>query len=237
MAGRVQGCAAGRLAVALGLLAAVGGPGGASGSWHPCQDSDWQIAGEDAGERALVCRGVAAAAETLAGCGVPVQGAGRVRLVDVLPVFCDSAAYGVYDLAAGEIRLGRPALCVEAGPADGLFRLLPEDDAFVALAAHEAAHALLSAGGLRGERRLEHEYIAGVVQYAALSSAARAAALGGLRVQAPDSEAEFNIALLAFAPAHYAARAWLHFNAHPDGCALLSAMAAGEVRLPDFPDL
>ena len=236
------------VAAALLLLAMAGGafaePGketGTEAAWHPC-DGDgngggWQVAGADAAERALVCRGVAAAAEVLGGCGVAVEAASRVRLVDALPVFCDSAAYGVFDGAAGEIRLDRPALCVESAPADGFFRLLPLADAFVALAAHETAHALLFAGGLGGERQLEHEYIAGVVQFAAVPEAARAPLLAALATRPPETLAEFNVVLLGFAPDRYAAKAWLHFEAQADGCAFLRALATGAARLPDLPEL
>lgn len=222
-------------AAALGLVAAAAALPARAGGWVACPEGGWQTTMADAAEHALVCRGVAAGADALAACGIPVAGAGRVRLLDALPVFCDSAAHGVFDAASGEIRLGRPALCAEAAPAGSLFALLPRDEAYVALAAHEAAHALIFAGGLGAERRLEHEYIAGVVQHAVLAPEWRAALVAGLGAARPVSDAEFNPYLLAFAPGLYAAKAWLDFEARPDGCAHLQALATGAARLPDLP--
>jgi hypothetical protein len=166
-----------------------------------------------------------------------VKQAGRVRLVEELPAFCDSAAYGVFDATLAEIRLGRPALCVLGAPTGSMFLSLPLEAAFVSLAAHEAAHALLFAAGLGAERRMEHEYIAGVVQHAVLSPEHRAAALTGIGALPPASEAEFNPFLLSLAPASFAAKAWLHFEAQPDGCGFVRALASGEMRLPELPDL
>jgi len=223
-------------AVVLAGLAALPASAGEE-VWRPCPGGGWWTAGADPTEHGLVCKGVAAAFELLSGCGVEVTEAGRVRLVDALPVFCDSAAYGMFDAGAGEIRLGRPALCRDTAPAGSIFQSLPTEAAFTALAAHEAAHALLFAVGLGAERRLEHEYIAGVVQHAALGPAHRAAALEATGVIAPASEAEFNPFLLSMAPASYAAKAWLDFDARPDGCALLRAFATGAARLPELPDL
>lgn len=54
--------------------------GGAGEPWQPCPDSDWKTTGADAEEHAQVCRGVQAATETLAGCGIEVIRSGRVRL-------------------------------------------------------------------------------------------------------------------------------------------------------------
>lgn len=223
-----------RAALAGGLLALAGT---AAGAWEPCAGADWAVTGADAEERALVCAGVVAAAGLLGACGVEVKQAGRVRLVDVLPVFCDSAAYGVFDAAAGEIRLGRPALCAAEAPTGSLFRSLPLETAYTALAAHEAAHALLFAAGLGGERQLEHEYIAGVVQHGVLSGADRAAALAAVGAVRPLSEAEFNPFLLGLAPALFAAKAWLDFEAREDGCGFLRALAGGVLRLPELPEL
>ena len=223
---------AGSLAILLAAGAAFAGE-----DWTPCPDNDWEIAGADAAERALVCRGVGAAVEVLTGCGLEVKEAGRVRLVEALPVFCDEAAYGVFDAETREIRLGRPALCVEEAPTGSLFLSLPLEVAFEALAAHEATHALLYAAGLAGARRMEHEYIAGVVQHAVLSPEHLAAALAGVGALPPASEAEFNPFFLSFAPAAFAAKAWLDFEARPDGCGFLRDLATGAARLPDLPEL
>lgn len=224
-----------RAGALVALLAA--GPAVAGDVWEPCPDNDWEIAAADAAERALVCRGVAAAVGVLTGCGLEIKEAGRVRMVEALPQFCDSAAYGVFDAATREIRLGRPALCVEGAPTGSLFLSLPLEVAFEALAAHEATHALLFAAGLSGARRMEHEYIAGVVQHAVLSDAHLAAALAGVGALPPASEAEFNPFLLSFSPAAFAAKAWLDFAARPDGCGFLHALATGAARLPDLPEL
>ena len=216
---------------ALAVLLAAG-PAVAGEEWEPCPDNDWEIAAADAAERVLVCRGVGAAVAVLTGCGLEVKEAGRVRMVDVLPQFCDSAAYGVFDAETREIRLGRPALCVEEAPTGSLFLSLPLEVAFEALAAHEATHALLYAAGLEGARRMEHEYIAGVVQHAVLPPEHLAAALAGVGARPPASEAEFNPFLLSFSPAVFAAKAWLDFAARPDGCGFLRGLATGAAAGP-----
>lgn len=229
--------AGGRGPVLALVLSCMAGAAGAADEWTACPENGWYATGGDAEERLLVCRGVAAAAGVLAGCGLDVKQAGRVRLVDELPVFCDSAAYGLFDAQAAEIRLGRPGLCVATAPTGSAFLSLPVEAAFMALASHEAAHALIFALGLGAERRLEHEYIAGVVQHSVLDPEQRDLALDAVGALPPDSEAEFNAFLLFMAPERYSAKAWLHFESRSDGCVFLRGLVSGAVRLPDLPNL
>lgn len=220
--------------LALGIAATATADGD---HWEPCPGGDWKVTGADAGEQALVCNGLAAAAGVFARCEVSHAGFGRVRLLETLPVFCDTSAYGLFDAKEGEIRLGRPALCAAEAVTGSLFLSLPMDEAFFALVAHEAAHAFLFSIGLGPERRLEHEYVAGVVQHAVLTPGSRAAALAGADARAPESLSEFNAVILGLAPHLYAAKAWLHFAAQPDGCTVFRALATGAARLPELPDL
>jgi hypothetical protein len=223
-----------RAALLAGALAIAGGAAGAPEDWRLCPGDDWQLTGASDEEFALICKGVAAATSTLAACDVPTETVTRIRVVDELPLYCGVAVRGLFDPESDEIRLGNPAICLADAPEGSLFDRIAPSLAFVAIAAHEAAHAMLYAGGLGFERQLEHEYIAGVVQMSALPEAARAAFLEPLNIGANVPISHLNPIMYGMDPDRFIGLAWRHFEAEPDGCAVLRAMAEGTLRLEAF---
>ena len=224
------------------LMGGTGGPTLAEETWQLCHGVGWEVTGADPEVRAAVCAGVERAASVLQGCSIPVAPtvAIRVRVLDVLPVSCGRPVYGLFDAEAGEIQLGDPRLCVEIAPPGTMFDLLPLDIAEMALAAHEATHALLYAGGLGAEHRLEHEFIAAVVQFAVLPEADRDALVRQWPYALASSDrplAGLNEVLLAMKPARFQAGAWQVHAAQPDGCALLRDLVSGAQRLPAMPEI
>jgi len=199
-----------------------------------CPLNGWEIRGGLDDERQIACDGIDRALHILQECGLPSRTALRVRLMDVQPSHCGVKVHGLFDASDGEISLGRPTVCAEQAPEGSLYRLIPAPLAFLSVAGHEAAHALLFAGGLGTGRLQEHEYIAGVVQFALIPDDTRAALLAQLDLPASVGIWQFNALAYALDPLRYAALAWQHFSAEPDGCALLRAMAEGTLRLPDF---
>ena len=222
-----------RLGLAI-LLAAALPTGTMADDWHRCPGNGWQVTGASPEEHALVCQGVAGAAATLAACGVRIGAVPRIRVIQELPRFCGGQVMGLYDPAVDEIVLGDPAICATAPPAGSLYDRISPSDAFVAIAAHEAAHAMLYAAGLKIERFLEHEYIAAIVQMSALPEASRARLLEPLRIGNDVRIGQFNPFIYAFAPDYFVALAWTHFQREPDGCAFLRAMVEGTIRLEDY---
>jgi len=213
-----------------GLLA---GPAAAE-AWQHCPGNGWQVTGADAQEHVLVCEGVARAAAVLASCGVDHVAATRIRVVDTLPLSCGARVLGLFDAAANEITLGNPVICLAEASEGSLFQLIEAPLAFVAIAAHEATHALLHAGGLGSDRHLEHEYIAAVVQMQLLPEAARDVLLAPLRIGTHVGLWQLNLLIHALRPDLFAGLAWRHFESEEDGCAFLRALAEGTRRLPDW---
>lgn len=199
-----------------------------------CPGNDWEIIGADEQEHALICAGVAGAAAFLSSCGVASTAATRVRVVDTLPVSCGFKAWGHFDATSDEILLGRPAACIAYAPEGSFFARLPVQDAYMSIAAHEATHALLYAQGLGTDRRLEHEYIATVVQMQVLPEALREAVLAPLGIADTVEIWELNLLLLGLNPLLFAGRSWRHFENETDNCALIRALATGALRLPDY---
>ncbi len=221
------------LAAAL-ALALIAWPAGAAEDWHRCTGSGWEVTGAEAGDRDLVCEGVAAAEAILSTCGVRTAAATRIRVVDELPLSCGVKVWGLFDAGRDEILLGSPALCRAEAPEGSIFERLAPALAFTGIVAHEATHAMLFAGGLGEDRHLEHEYIAAVVQMSVLPEDARADMLAPLGLDKPVAIWEVNPLIHALHPELFAGLAWMHFSGEPDSCALLRAMAEGTLRLPDF---
>lgn len=215
------------------LGALLAGPAAAD-VWQRCPGNRWEVTGAEPQDHALVCDGVAGAAAVLAACGVDAVAATRIRVVDVLPLSCGAPVWGLFDAAADEITLGNPGICVAEAPEGSLFHLIEAPLAFVAIAAHEATHALLHAGGLGANRHLEHEYIAAVVQMQVLPEAARVAVLAPLRIGSHVGLWQLNPLIHALRPDLFAGLAWRHFEGEADGCAFLRALAEGLQRLPDY---
>jgi hypothetical protein len=203
-------------------------------TWQRCPGNGWQVTGADAVDQALICNGVASASDFLASCGILGTTPPRIRVLDSLPHSCGVDAWGVYDASSNEITLGNPAICVTSAPERSLFRLIAPSLAYISVAAHEATHAILFSRGLGEDRHLEHEYIASVVSMQVLPDIAREAVLEPLDLGARVELWEINPVLLALDPALFAGRAWRHFEAEPDNCTFLRALADGLLRLPDF---
>jgi hypothetical protein len=223
-----------RAAVMTLALIAIAGASTGTEAWHSCPGNGWEVTGTDDHERALVCEGVAGATAFLSSCGVVGTAATRVRVVDALPLSCGVKVWGLFDAASDEIVLGNPAICLADAPDESLFRLISAPLAFVSIAAHEATHAMLHARGLGAERRLEHEYIAAVVQMRVLPEAAREAVLAPLKLGATVDLWELNPLILALRPELFAGLAWQHFENANNNCAFIRALAEGTLRLPDY---
>ena len=199
-----------------------------------CPGSGWETIGADEQEHALICEGVAGAVSFLSSCGVASTAAARVRVVDTLPDSCGFKAWGHFDAARDEILLGSPAICIADATEGSFFDRLPARVAYVSIAAHEATHAMLYARGLGTERRLEHEYIAAVVQMQVLPDAARDAVLAPLKIGAAVEVWKLNPLLLGLNPELFVGLAWRHFENESDSCAFIRALAEGSLRLPDY---
>ena len=215
-------------------LIALAGTSKADEDWQLCPGNGWEVTGADDEERALICDGVAGAAAFLSSCGVISKPATRVRVVDALPLSCGVKVWGLFDAERDEIMLGNPAICLAEAPDESLFRLISGPLAFVSIAAHEATHAMLYARGLGADRRLEHEYIAAIVQMQMLPEVEREALLAPLDPGVAVPLWELNPLLLGLRPELFAGLAWRHFENVDDKCAFIRALAEGTLRLPDY---
>lgn len=215
------------------LATLLAGPAAAE-PWSRCSGNSWEVTGANDQEQALVCDGVARAVEFLSSCGVVSSKATRIRVVDVLPHYFGVTAWGLFDTVREEIILGNSTIFIAEAPESSLLQLIEAPIAFMSIAAHEATHALLYAGGHGLDQQLEHEYIAAVVQMHVLPEVARDAVLAPLNLGATVAPWELNLLILGLRPELFAGLAWRHFETEPDGCEFIRALADGALRLPDF---
>ena len=146
--------------------------------------------------------------------------------LDVAPGHC----VALYDTATGTLQV-LPIECLANAPGRlGAFPELPAKIAFDGLIVHELAHAYIdqTTNG-RAVSRLAHEYLAYALQLEALPKADREGILTAANVSLPVALDDLNEAVLGFAPATFAAMAWLHFSALPDPADFVQDIVNGKV--------
>jgi hypothetical protein len=109
------------------------------------------------------------------------------------------------------------------------FGLLPQGEFYKSLIFHEVVHAVMHQNyKRRPTNHAAYEYPAYALQIESLPQDVREKFLQAFDVGADKNEFRFSDTILAFDPFFFAARAYEHFRASPDGCAHLHALLAGD---------
>lgn len=181
-----------------------------------------------AAARSLICEGIERAVGFFAACGLAPPGAVHVLVRPQVIHPCGIDVFGLYDAATDRIHLTEPGECRRELAAAGALETLAFEEHYRSLVAHETAHFLLVHGD-PGRRvpLLAHEYVATVVQVAALSPEGRRRVLATVGHLDPMETDAFSLSLLATHPDLFALQAYRHWARQPDRCGFLQRIAAG----------
>ncbi len=179
-------------------------------------------------ENLLACEGVERAANLFSACGLPPVEPVRVSVAPGMLEFCGTPAHGSYNRSSGEMRIASLEGCKTAARPGGLFGIVPASDAWRSIVAHETAHATIIELGMPTNRLVPHEFIAAIVQLAALPDDARSDFLSVRRLTLPVEEADLNAVIYGFDPLVFARKSWHFWQSRTDPCAYLRETISGE---------
>lgn len=210
------------------LLAAA--PAAAGQTPVPCPAAEAAVAGATETERDLICAGIADAAGFLADCGIARTSPLVVTVHADMREVCATPAHALYDASRDAIEIARLDTCRSASIPGDLFDWLEAESAYRSLAAPETAHAIVTTRGVALDRIAAQEYIAAVVQFASLTPDERAILTESVAAR-PIELQELNVTIYALKPLRFAAKSAIHFVQLPDGCAFITDLVDGTVRL------
>jgi uncharacterized protein DUF6639 len=181
-------------------------------------------------ERRLVCSAAATAVQLVGRCGIALRQPLQVEVAsEVHHPLRHGVILGFFDTKRERVLVTQeanvPAL-VKGTP----YAALPQRDFYKSLIVHEVVHAVMHQNLKRpAATHAAHEYPAYALQIESLAANVRDTFLKTFDQSAVKADATpFTDLILFFDPYVFAARAYQHFKASPDGCAHLRALLAGE---------
>lgn len=186
------------------------------------------VTGGSEDDRALICAGAQQALDLLARCAITAHGAIYIRIQSEVRHPLAGLIFGYYDIKERHVVLtdlaSLPAL-MEDTPYSGL----PPVDFYKSLVVHEVVHSVMHQNlGERTQSQAAYEYPAYALQIASLPAQARAQFMKVFDEEHIARDVPFSDTILAFAPYFFAARAYTHFTASPEGCASIRSAMSGE---------
>jgi len=194
-----------------------------------CSGTMVGIAAASAEERRLACSGTIEALRLLARCGIAPRKPFHIEIAKELHHPIGGRISALYDANQERILVTKynDILKLVLGtPYEGL----PRPEYYKSLIVHEVVHALMHQNSRhRPRNQAAHEYPAYALQIESLLPALRDRFLRSANATAAPGDFLLNDFILFSDPALFAARAYTHFKASPDGCAHLNALLVGEV--------
>lgn len=200
-----------------------------------CAASAWSVTGGTADEHRLICEGVDQTSTLLESCGITRSEPMDMVVVPSLVDFCGSEAHAVFDSRDKTIRIAPLDVCASQKTDKDLFQFVSPDAAYRSVAAHEAAHAILDANGMRPEQWVANEYVAAVSQFSSIPPQERERLILSVARPGTVSDSRINAMYYALAPLRFAANSWLHYSELPDHCAFLNDLVSGEYAFAEPP--
>ena len=194
-----------------------------------CPDAPVDVMATSPDERRLACSAANEAIQRLDACGINLRRPLHVQIMSEVRHPFSGAIFGLFDTKQERVLVTQeanmPAL-VEGTP----YAMLPQRDFYRSLIIHEVIHAVMHQNLKRPvSSHAAYEYPAYALQIEALSAGVRDMFLQSFDQQAIKANSIFSDAILLFDPYFFAARAYEHFKASPDGCAHLAGILEGEV--------
>jgi hypothetical protein len=181
------------------------------------------------------CAAALGARARITACGLDQRRPIRIELIGRLE-HPAADCLASYSCSEEVIRVTDPAAIPGVLEPDSPYARLPPEVVFQALVAHELAHALLaqSAAG-REIAFVDHEYVAAALELDILDPGWRTVLIEASPTGSPPTLGLISPMIYALAPRTFAANAWSFFDAEPDGCARVRAIARGEFTFADLP--
>ena len=181
-------------------------------------------------ERHLACSAAGDAIRLLGRCGITLR-----RPLDVLIVSevrqqpSGGVIFGLFDPKQERVFVAQEA-SIPSLTEDTPYAKLPQREFYKSLIVHEVVHGIMHQNLKRpATSHAAHEYPAYALQIESLTPQSRDTFLQSFDQTAISGKSLFNDPVLFFDPFFFAARAYRHFKASPDGCAYLSSLLDGEV--------
>jgi hypothetical protein len=193
-----------------------------------CAEAAAEVRAGSADEWRLACEAAAQALHLLARCHIAPRSPVRIELSGEVRRPLGGVVFGLFDPKQEKVLITQYAKV--ASLAGGTpFSDLPRPDFYRSMIVHEVIHAVMHQNYKRPPAsHAAYEYAAYALQIESLSPDVRKVFLETVDIGVDESEFAFNDAILAFDPFFFAARAYEHFRASPDGCAHLGALLAGD---------
>lgn len=218
-------------AVFLVLFASIS-LGRASANVHSCTDVRVDVAQDQRGSSATVCRAARQASLVLHECGLRVLDRIPVHVVPALSAECPAHALGYFDARAATVTIPTYAACVALAGPEGRFGMPITPALYESLIAHELTHAIISQHqGRAAMGRAVQEYLAYAIQLLGMPPGLRGRILVRYPQAGPVDFDELSELYLDLAPERFAVKSYLHFVALKDRCTFVEDLLEGRRTL------
>jgi hypothetical protein len=195
-----------------------------------CPGAPVDVTAASAEERHLVCSAAHDAVERLGRCEIPLRRPLDVQIVnEVRHPFSKDPIFGFFDTKQERVLITQEAN-IPSLVEDTPYAVLPPRDFYRSLIVHEIVHGIMHQNLKRpASSHAAYEYPAYALQIESFAPNVRDQFLQSFDQTAIAEKSLFSDPVLFFDPYFFAARAYRHFKASPNGCAHLTALLDGEV--------
>ena len=180
-------------------------------------------------ERQLACSAAGDAIRLLDRCGISLRRPLKLHIVSEVRHPIGGRIFGLFDTKQERVLVTHEAN-IPPLVKDTPYAQLPQRDFYRSLIVHEVVHGIMHQNLKRpASSHAAHEYPAYALQIESLAPRVRETFLQSFDQIAITDKSLFNDPVLFFDPYFFAARAYHHFKASPNGCAYLIALLEGEV--------
>lgn len=195
-----------------------------------CAANDFTVTAKDANDLARTCKAADKGIHLLEGCGLAQRQPVEIEIVSKIDVAGAEDCVGRYECGTNRIKIVGPASLRNVLSDKNPFYVLSSNEYFESIVVHEVSHAIFDQN-TEGRGLAEFEYVAYAMQFLSLSGTSRKRVIS----QIPENEvvdlAELNDFLAASAPIRFGAKAWVHFSKSDNGCAFVTSLVSGRLRL------
>jgi hypothetical protein len=195
-----------------------------------CAEAPVEVTASSADERRLACSAASDALQLLGRCKISPRRPLQVHILSEVRHPFSGPILGLFDTKQERVLVTQPAniaALVRGTPHE----VIPESDFYRSLIVHEIIHGVLHQNLKRpATSHAAYEYPAYALQIESLPPSVRDKFLRSFMGEnVATNDFMFSDSVLFFDPFFFAARAYEHFKASPDGCAHLQALLEGEV--------